>query len=307
MRTRLSIAMLASLILLLAGGCNIFDWTSGESTQSLIDEGQQHMRDGDYAGAEAKFAQAIEQDPGNADARYYHAKAVMHGSGFNILRLADEVEGYSNPFDTPALLFADWAADSANTLYQAVRAVYDDLSPIHEGQTSGSFGPKDIEQDLLVISIIRWHLMFRDLDSNGIIEQDETPVEIHWGNGIENFHDVVMSRINAGAPKDPGRFSAAQPIPPAIVAALNDLIDGIAEIVALAHDIVVSIGTDFLGYSEEEVESFLAELVIVAPQYRIDDGIDNDHDGTVDEEVVDGIDNDGDGRYDEDSNGQYEF
>lgn len=290
-------------------GCNIFSWSSGSSSESLIDEGQRYMRDGDYAKAEEKFAEAKSEDPNSSEARYYHAKAVMHGSGFNALNLATEIEGtnFSTNEDMP-FTGADWPDEKANRLFQAVNVVYTDLEPIYNGQTTGGLGKDDVDVDLGIIATIKGVLMFRDTDSNGLINDQDFDFEIEWKPGSEAF-SIMNMRDFIVANQAPGRNTnpnlAQAPVPQLVIDLVNGIIDNIALVVAYAHDIIVAIGTGGLGYSVEDVEDFLDQVIATAHMYRVADGVDNDGNNGADEETVDAIDNDGDGIYDEDSNGTW--
>jgi hypothetical protein len=176
MKVKRALGVLAiALVLQAVIGCNIFDWSSGESVQSLIDEGRQYMQDGDYGAAADKFAQAMERDPNSAEARYMHAKAIIHGSGFDLVDLVDLVDDVSNFFDLGDNIFADWSTADKNSLYQAVRIAYDDLLPIQDGETHGAYGPDDISREMLALSFIRLQLVFLDRNGNGIIEDNESP------------------------------------------------------------------------------------------------------------------------------------
>ncbi len=313
LRRILVIALVLSLAVILSG-CNLFGWTSEKSAKSLIDEGRQLMRDGEYAAAEAKFAQAKEKDPHSSDARYYHAKAVMHGSGFNPLDLADIVAnspdsaGQSLPFFGP-----EWPNDRANNLYRTARIVYSDLAPIYYGFSRGDIGREDIDFDLAIVATIRGLLLFRDTNSDGLITSTD-----HWfsiggqdnvdrdGYTINNFAEYVAGNASV-ASKDGQQLVAAEPVPSALIVAFNSLVDNIALVIAEAYSFIVTIATEEYGLDIEEVQDLLEQLILTAHIYRIDPVEDNDDDGAVDEEIINGIDDDGDGFYDEDSNGTYEL
>jgi hypothetical protein len=298
--------------MIMAGGCNIFEWTSGEDAETLIAEGRQHMRDAEYDEAAAKFAEAMEEEPDNADARYLHAKAVVHGSGENSLSIAAEIED-NNRSDGDALPFtgSEWPDERANRLYQAVNQAYDDLLPIYNGEATGEIGRDDIDGDLGIVAGVRGCLMFRDTDTNGVINSSDYDLDIEWdvsddAFAITNFKDFIAT-ASAGVSSrfEPG-LAAASPIPASVIGTVNYIIDNIVVIVELARDIITTIATDAFGLDPQEVEDFLNEVIVMAPLYYIDDDADNDGDGLIDEETVDGIDNDGDGLYDEDSNGEWE-
>jgi len=316
MRYRLVLALIAALALLaFVAGCNIFGWSSEETPKSLIDEGREHMRDGEYAAAEALFAQAMAEDPKDADARYYHAKAVMHGSGFNPLDLANIIE--DNP-DSPGSLLPffgpSWPNARADSLFRTARTVYSDLRPIYRGEATGEIKREDIDFDLGIVAVIRGLLMFRDTNFDGAITSADYEFSIvRFGtseSGGFTFTNLVGYLSNgAASPRAAGPSLALAPTPidPVLIVAFNNLVDNIAPTIAEAWDILVLIGTDGLGYDLEEVQDFLLEVIATAHNYKIEIGVDNDSDGAVDEEIVNAADDDGDGLYDEDSNGTWEL
>jgi len=312
-RRILVVAIALSLAVILSG-CNLFGWTSEESAKSLIDEGRQYMRDGDYAAAEAKFAQAKKEDPDNSDARYYHAKAVMHGSGFNPLDLADILEdcpdgrGHSLPFFGP-----EWPSERADRLYRAAHIVYYDLAPIYYGRTSGAIGREDIDFDLAIVASIRGLLLFRDTNFDGMITGADFWFSIGGhdnderdGFTIDNLAEYVAANASVAA-KDGPTLAAAAPVPVSLITAFNSLVDNIALVIAEAYTFIVTIATEDFGLDIEEIEDLLEQVVLTAHMYRIDPTEDNDADGVIDEETINGLDDDGDGLYDEDSNGTWEL
>jgi len=313
MKTRFVITALALLAALFAAGCdsNIFEFSSGDSAESLIDEGRGHLRDGDYEEAEAKFAEAMEMEPQNSDARYLHAKAVMQASDFNALNLGAEIgevqfaTGDELPFSGD-----DWPSERVNTLYSVVNQVYADLRPIYYGETTGNYGPADVDFDLGIIASIKGILSFRDTNVDGTIDDNDFDLRVTWdqdGFSLTGFYLYLAGYMSQGTYRvEPALTATADPLPDFLILAANELIDNIATVIAEAYDIIVSIATGEFGLDLSEVQDFLIELVAVAPQYRIADGLDNDGDGSVDEEVINLIDDDGDGRVDEDSNGLWE-
>ncbi len=166
----LTLGLTLAAIGLALSGCNIFGWTASDDPASLIDEGQEYMRDAEYDKAVAKFAEAMAENPADSEARYYHAKATLHASGFNSFHLNQLVDtdyevGDPLPFTGP-----DWPPARANALFQVLKTVCDDLKPIYDGLTTGVFSRADIEVDYNVIARpILQILIMRDTDFDGEI------------------------------------------------------------------------------------------------------------------------------------------
>jgi tetratricopeptide (TPR) repeat protein len=302
------------LVMLTIGGCNIFGWSSKESPESLIDEGKRYMREGEYDEAVEKFAKAMEEDPDNSDARYYHAKATIHASGFNALYLgkimseSDFIDGELFPFTGN-----DWSDEKASRLFQAVKTVYVDLSPIYHNQTTGGFDSTDIDLDLGLATGIQGILTFQDTDLDGIISPLDFDLDIKYfqfgeneGFAIVNLNDYIQNFQGVGKLAG-GEAATPTPIPQDLIDAFNTLIDSIDVIIQYSLAIIMDIVSEELDLDPEEVEAVLDEVILVAQHYKIETGIDNDGDGRIDEEIVNGLDDDGDGWIDEDSDGTYEF
>jgi len=293
-------------------GCNIFGWTTSKSSESLIEEGKELMREADYSGAQAKFAEAMAEEPNNSDARYYHAKATVHASGYNALNLAEIISDIDYS-DGDAMPFTDWSVSDANKLYGVMMTVSNDLTPIYEGKTDGSFGPTDIDLDLGLAEGFLGILSFQDTDSDNKITDDDYRFSIEYVEGSEsgfailNLLEFFDYYNNSPSPKlVPNEVAVVQDIPAALIILFNTFVDNIAEIIERAKIIVVAIAVGEYGVDPEDVDEVLDEIISVAYNYKIEIGVDNDGDGDTDEEVVDGIDNDGDGLIDEDSNGQWD-
>ena len=243
------------LSMLLLSGCNIFEWTSGESTDSLIDEGNQEMRDGNCAAAVEKFAAAIAEDSLHADARYFHAKATLCAAGFNVLQLgtmmSDSVFDNSDalPFTTE-----DWNL-LVNDLYGAIVVVYDDLKPVYYGFTHGTLDSNDIDLEYVVAIGIRALLMFQDTNRDGVIDDDDFDFNILFNSGSDQF---VINNINE-------YMNSTSP------AEHDAYFDAIDEILTEAIDIIIEIIEDRVGddgaLDLDEIKSLLDNIKNLSNEY----------------------------------------
>ncbi|HPI32249.1 MAG TPA: tetratricopeptide repeat protein [candidate division Zixibacteria bacterium] len=285
---------------LLTVGCNIFDWAAEDDP---IAEGNALMREGDYAAAAEQFAKAMDEDPENSDARYYHAKAVIHASGFNALRLGSELE--EDEFASNDLLpfFGDnWPDEKANRLFGAVRTAVDDLRPIWDGKTHGNFGPRDIDLDLALLVGMRSILQWRDIDFDGTIGPDDFQFDIEWFEGF-NADGFALKKLAEYISADKSAGDADLLCNPAHVAIFNELVDSVSTNIDFTADVLTQILSDSVGVDidVDVVKEMLGFVKDVAHMYKVNDGDDNDYDGQYNEEEIDLIDNDGDGWIDEDS------
>ena len=306
MNRRLIALMVLMLVSCLAlSGCNLFGWTSGDSSDSLIDEGIQKMRDGDYQGAVADFSAAMEDDPNSSEARYYHAKATLLASGFNPFNIGvDMSEGnYDSGEDLP-FTGLDWPEGRANTLYGAVRTVYDDLKPIFNGETHGEFTKKDIDLDFAVAAGVKGILGFQDVNLDGVINASDFKFTLtYYGDQGYGFgqNDIInyLSGVG-GVPKPVGPFAFDTC---AMIDTFNLMLDNIAVIIKESRDAIHEVIAELDDDSEldpEDIDEFLQRVIDIGHYWKINDPADNDGDGVANEEKINGVDDDGDGLYDED-------
>jgi len=262
MKSKVIVLCVVLPVLLFAlAGCNLFGWTSSDNTESLIDEGNRLMREGDYDAAVEKFAQAMEEDPDLSDARYYHAKASIRAAGFNVLTLAatmSESEFEENA-DLP-FMGGTWAEnnrDKANRLYGATITIYDDLLPIFHNETHGSLDSVDIDLDYAITCGLRGVLLFQDTNMDGVIDENDFDLDIFFDDSsddfeIENWEDFenTIGEENVDEYLD----------------LIFELVEESAEVLA---DIINSMSEDG-GVSPEDIDAFMDEIEQLLEQYRED-------------------------------------
>lgn len=268
---------------------NIFSFTApSKSEAGLIENGRLLMNEGEYEAAAAKFAEAMDKNPDRVDARYYHAKATLHASGFNAITLGnlltDVQEGQNLPF-------MDMSMDSSNTLYQANNIIISDLRPISKGLLIGDFTKEDIDLDLTIASTASGILGFKDTNNDGTIDANDLVLDaLIDGNG-----EFKISSLEELA-NDPEN--------------LNGLITKADTLLEFAGDLIVDIlgDTTGTGFDTETLDELIGEVGGTLTYYYTNTGEpnnpgigDNDGDGVADEECLDGLDNDGDGLIDEDT------
>jgi len=152
-------------------GCNLFSITNPtNSAADYLADGQKKYWDGDYAGATDDFASAIEEDPDNGDAYWWHAKALIRSTGYTPIMLVDlmtEIDTMSS-----ILPFMDWPADSANMLYRAIFGVNNDMNLIfYDSVQTNELNYADIALDYALGLIIQGVLMLRDTNADGVINE----------------------------------------------------------------------------------------------------------------------------------------
>lgn len=165
---------LASLIILCFVGCNLFSFTNPtNSTTDYLAEGQKKYWDGDFAGAVEDFTRAIDEDLDNADAYWWHAKALLRATGNTSISLITMLSGLETR-DSTLLPFMDWPADKANTLYRAMFGIDRDLVMIYDDSVhSEELDADAVALDYAASLSILGTLMLRDTNVDSFINEED--------------------------------------------------------------------------------------------------------------------------------------
>lgn len=318
MRSRLSKLPYIGVLLLLAigiSGCNIFDFTS-DADKTDIEKAEEAIRDGDYAKAKEELADTV-ADSTDAHALYLDAKATLHDSGVDIVRIVELIEGQDDTQEGENLsilsLIDDLSNEEQTKWYLANMMVSANLEKIFDEQTVGPFEPGDIALGYTVSTLMSGVLGLRDTNRDNVIDDNDFILNVEFietvgasGYGFDGgtlkdgteFNGLTVF-LGDFAPKGVAKQAAAEGYEP------DDINDLIAFVLSIIDD-----GTDALkllleknlsSFEEEDIDRLIEEIAGVINFYWYDDGIDNDEDGRVDEETINGIDDDGDGLVDEDS------
>jgi len=291
MRVR-NVVPLGIFALTLVAGCNIFSWSSDEGApETHLAKGQQLMTEKKYAQAAEEFALAIEGDPRSSEARYYHAKAVAHAAGLNLITMGQIMT--DTDWDVGEKLpFTSMSRDSQNILYSTNVIVTHDLQPIFDRQTTGLFEPEDISMDLAIALGIYGTLRFRDTNSDGRIDDNDFTLDVVINDqgefSLDNLDSLISDTTTAEA--------------------FNELLADAESLLVNGGDVISFVLGDTTGFNPSDLDSVLGNIGDIADRYFINSGLpgslgqgDGDSDGQVDEECLNGIDDDGDGFIDEDA------
>jgi hypothetical protein len=178
--------------------------------------------------------------------------------------------------------------DAVNAWYQQNRQISQVLQLIADGMTIGEFENDDIALDLTVSSMMSFMLGIRDTNQDGYINDDDFNLSFV----LENVNDIEAYEFEGLYDAFSDNPENINPFIDFILDSANNSTEGILLLVGEDQE-------DFIGQINENIEDARGFLGI----YRYGDGIDNDDDGSIDEEAFDGIDNDGDGFTDEDTHG----
>ena len=242
-------------------GCNLFGWTSSDNTESLIDEGNRLMREGDYDAAVEKFAQAMEEDPTFSDARYYHAKASLRAAGFNALTLAATMteSEFEEDADFPFMggTWTEPTPEKANHLYGATITIYEDLRPIFHNETHGSLDSVDIDLDYAITCGLRGVLLFQDTNMDGVIDEDDFDLGIFFDEVDDEFEIDNWEDFEA----EIGEQSVDE--------YLDEILEFVEESTGVLDNIINSM-SEGEGLSPTDVDAFMDEIEELLEQYRED-------------------------------------
>ncbi|MCP4580840.1 MAG: hypothetical protein GY839_04435 [candidate division Zixibacteria bacterium] len=174
-----AILLLTSFI----AGCNLFSFTNPTSSSTdYLSDGQQKYWDGDYSGAVDDFAAAIEEDSQNGIAYWWHAKALVRTTGYTPITLVNMMTEIDTMSST--LPFMDWSADSANTLYQVMFGVNDDLYLLfYDSVSTDELEQVDIALDYALGLIIQGVLMLRDTNVDSVIDESDINLGAFFQDG----------------------------------------------------------------------------------------------------------------------------
>lgn len=330
---KLKLKIVPSLFVLLSvvtaiSGCNIFEFAT-DAEKSDIEKAEIAISEGDYATAKKELADAV-KDSTDSMALYLNSKAILLDSGVDLATLVGLIEGQddiANGENLAILSTIDKMSDAEKTAwYTTNMEIRANISRIWKGKTTGVMKKDDINLAFTVSNMMSGVLGLRDTNRDGLIDARDFQIDLSFISNIgpsqvEGFQftgayikdtegDVIEDTKFDGMTVFLGDWSqkispvqkiAATPqykpddINPLIAFVLSLLDEGADSILLLLTD------TGETAFDAEEIKQHINEIAVIINFYWYDDGIDNDSDGKIDEEIIDGIDNDGDGLVDEDS------
>lgn len=291
---KFSFAILGLIPALFAlAGCNLFNPSGGSSlaknnTDELIAEGQKKFRDAEYEASAKKFSEALKRDSTKSEAWFGLAKANLYkndGDPFDLL------SNYDFDADIPL-----WDLDSSDAVRfcNAIESALEPLRELVRRDTLTAQNPKLALTDRIVI--------YSNFSASYVLLEFAYTilyVRTELASLLKGLEDEILDDDNAFGSSGTAEFYDNLLNDSTLAGELNALIDSMSSDIRNATDLVGSISGNLLEntvFLDSTTEALQKEL----PFYKFGDGIDNDGDGCVDEEIYDGIDNDGDGLIDED-------
>jgi tetratricopeptide (TPR) repeat protein len=167
-----------SIIAMVLGGCNFFEWANpsftGFNTESFTEKGQQLYNNGDYKGSMSAYSNALVINPGNSKARVGYARAAFwHFLPDFMYALSAELA--ANPDFQVEDLFTVIASPAGQKaieinpnrkFYQSIIGILNSPYGIINGQGDGIINQESLEANLMLIIAYAFDLTFSMLDYN---------------------------------------------------------------------------------------------------------------------------------------------
>lgn len=288
--------------------CNVFNPSgTGEypdDPDAYVDLGQRALQGRRFQEAWTDFSQAISLDSSKSLAYQGLAKAEMGRWGFSISQLVEIADSISAPGADKLEVLLRQDSIWFSRIYppmMRVAAIYSRLRTLDSsGRSDGVFPSRLIENELSTIQNNQSYFLVIDFNRDTLIQRSEL-------EGVK-----LMDLASGGLGVDPDKLkSKIDPVTGAIDAGTKSSINGILQNVnsinqdsALRSKLLGSSGggDEVTGGIDENAKAFFRQLGSSTSFYLVNDSLDNDGDGCVNEEVNgDDIDNDGDSLVDEDS------
>ena len=289
-------------VTVLCAGCNIFGFAS-DVELSPVEKAEEAIREHDYVKAKAALSDLIYPDPddpkiliiktNDSMELYTYAKAALLESGITLLEIMDLAQNDEEPglgANNPILSIIDnkFSEDPSevNAWYQQNRYIQQVLQLIADGETYGIFETDDIALDLTISSLMSCMLGIRDTNQDGRIDDNDF-----------NLAFLLTQHGDIDAFALEGLYDAFKDDPQDI----NEFIEFIGTSAEnSAKGISLLVGEEQAEFVED-IQSNIEDTKQFLDYYKYDDGVDNDGDGRIDEELFNGIDDDFDGLVDEDT------
>ena len=289
---------------LLLFGCNLFDPSDDVSVDTsdvsmMTYEGQNCFRNGEYANAANFFKQAVEKDSTKSEAWFGLSKANLYLNGGSPYELVHELYADS---DIPLMNL-----DSAKVA-KYFKAVNSSLIPLRELIRRDTLTEQD--PSLKLSDRVVTYSNFST--SHAILELAYTILRFRYTNS--SFIKLSLSDDGSLSFDIEALYNQAL-LDPAVFVQFNTSIDALKGDLTLLFDAVLPAASSTLSNSDlfdvddstgdpqilgDDLQANTETIEKSVTFYKLGDGVDNDGDGCVDEEILDGYDNDGDGYVDED-------
>ena len=294
----------AGLLLLLLGSCNTYN-PSGkgdpENTDEWIAQGQAQLRASQFDAAKSSFGHVLANDSDNVDAWTGYTKSVA-GGNLDIGVLLKELLDAENQNRKPLW---EMPLPGKNTLYHGIAPVLGalELWARRDSLHHATMGPDRVrERGFLTLAYAMLTLWDSNRDGN-----------------IDSTNDIVAITLFKTLPIEANPLLPGSGFTPNFTSTPNFFVSGTSGMPDTArigqfNRLLLRVDTQFQVVKAIAKQDTAMAAAFKATDglnpyaltsFQVGDGIDNDLDGCVDEEIADGVDNDGDRLIDEDTRPGY--
>lgn len=300
--------------------CNIFNPTesvdiNSDDADALTYEGYLHYRKAEYSEARKYFQKAIEADSAQSEAWFGRAKAVLnmqeHLNVFELISLSrtQSTPQSNNLFSGTANQtsgFSELSNEEAANIKQGIDSVLFFLDPFINLDTLGKTDKKitfqNFSNSYTILRLTNVGLQLRSTANgiNTLFSSDSSGYHINFNAFTElgeKMKETTSDLAAAGQAMKSNPSAGAAIIKAYMPDSTQDYFTDKAyeELTIGISDLLIDLNDKVQNTQTDRWDVF----------YRFGNGIDDDGDGCIDEEVYDGADNDGDGEVDEDCRNNY--
>jgi hypothetical protein len=307
--------ILAFSALLAVGACNIFNPSgTGDTTNTTADDwiqsGQEDLRALRFQDAYVAFSTALALDSGKSLAWHGLAKATLGKDSFDIARVVDIADTLSKVDDDKKLDVLLGLGDTGITrLYRPLMRVASIYERFHSrdsmGKTDKKFGSDLVLNELTTIRNNRSYFLLIDANRDTVIQKGELSGLKLMSMASGSLELTASKLIDQG-----GLDTTTGALPDSTRDNINGILNNVTAITSdtailnqLIEGATSATGSDSKVTEEinEQAKSFIQKLGSSTSFFLINDSLDNDGDGCINEEMFgDSLDNDGDGFKEED-------
>jgi len=320
----------AILVAIGLGACNLFN-PSGEEAKSgdasdLVSIGEARMRDRDFQGAYEAFSKALAKDPAMSLAWHGLAKASVARDSLPITELIRRAKELGNLKSGDKMPFLTESDSVKNRFYRPLLRLQSILMTFRTRdslkQTDGVYVFSREETDLLIASNLGLVLKLGDLNRDTLFDSRDNLLKGAFDSlGTSGFKPSAISADSFLSTGTDGTPDTTGSVSPQKVADFNTFLSGMNTDIesnravlkqAAASSVTKSDSTTDTTKSKDDINTQIDKFLDAAGGaivfWKLNDSLDNDGDGCIDEEVWgDKQDNDGDGIVDEDARASYLF
>ena len=293
--------MIAAIVATCTVGCNIFNPSNQErvdddDTDALIYEGYIDIQRAEYTRAALNFSKAIKSDSASSRAWYGLAKAVLNQYGLNVFEMLkySKTENNTNGFMTMPDAAVEKYRVGIDTVLKVLNQFIDRDTT---DRTDKRIQFSTVANSYTILQLANVAILIRKASSDAekmfSYDGSSNQIAIDWsslqslptGEAVQTVTSLAASAEALKADPDNTFPIFRSFLPGADTIPDDEFKDG-----ALAVTDQLINMSDNLTENSDRAEVFI----------KVGNGMDDDGDGCVDEEIWDGEDNDGDGEIDED-------